>query len=338
MSISYRTRRGFRRFFKGLLIFLLAALVVWLCWVVWAGRFVLYTPQGAKLDFSLSQQYPEGELAVEPTMGSTVPVIYNEPETDQELPVVEQTPISGYYIDLEDLQTDIAAVMDKVHTLPPGTAVMLDMKNIKGAFYYSTSVGATQASDVDMDQMGKLLELLSTGDYYTIARIPAFRDWEFGLNNVPSGLPKKDGNGSLWMDDSNCYWLDPTSEDTLTYLIRITTELRSLGFDEVVYTDFRFPDTDGITFEADKSQALANAAATLVNACAKEQFFVSFFSTDYTFPLPQGSARLYLENVAAADVKTVAGQVSTNDPAIHLLFLTDVNDTRFNDYCVLRPL
>ena len=66
--------------------------------------------------------------------------------------------------------------------------------------------------------------------------------------------------------------------------------------------------------------------------------WVSFCASDPSFPLPEGNARIYLENVAAADLKQIAQQVTTDDPSIHLLFLTDVNDTRFNDYCVLRPI
>jgi hypothetical protein len=186
--------------------------------------------------------------------------------------------------------------------------------------------------------MDALIQYLANSNLYTIARIPAFRDWEYGLNHVPSGLPKKGGNGSLWMDDSNCYWLDPTDEKALDYLLRITVELRSLGFDEVVYTDFRFPNTDKIIFEGDKAQAIADAAATLADKCTTERFCVSFMSAAPVFPLPEGNCRVYLQDVAAADAETTAQQVPTDDPKLHVLFMTTVNDTRFNDYCVLRPL
>lgn len=338
MSISYRTRRGFRRFFTGLGIAVGGALIAFLLWVVWAGRFIVYTPDGAKLDFSLSETFPQGEIAVEPTQGPTVPIYYHEPELDDDLPVVEATPIRGYYIDPNALKTDIDSVIEQVKALPSGTAVLLDMKDIKGRFYYDTSVGKTVSPDIDQTRMSALLQTLMTGNYHTIARIPAFRDWEYGLNNVPDGLLKKGGNGSLWMDDSNCYWLNPLAEGTRSYLFRITTELRSIGFDEVVFTDFCFPATDKIEFEGDKYQALSQAAQTLVTTCATDRFWVSFCASDPSFPLPEGNTRIYLENVAAADLKQIAQQVTTDDPSIHLLFLTDVNDTRFNDYCVLRPI
>lgn len=338
MNISYRTRRLLLRLCTTVLFLAVLAIVAWLCWMIWVGRFIIYTPDGAKLDFHYTATYPEGILAEPPGPMETIEIVYNEPAIEETAPVVEKTSISGYYIDLEDLQTNIAAVRTKLEQLPAGTAVLLDVKNIKGFFYYSTSVGTTNAKDVNTAEMDGLFEFLANSDLHTIARLPAFRDWEFGLNNVPSGLPKKGGKGSLWMDDSNCYWLDPTAEGTLNYLIRITTELRSLGFDEVVYSDFRFPNTDKIVFEGSKSEAIANAAASLATACANDRFCVSFISEEPAFVLPAGNCRLYLENVEAENIPDILDQVQMDDPAAHLLFFTTVNDTRFNKYCVLRPL
>lgn len=338
MTLSYRTRRTIRRFLTVAVIVAITGLLVWLCWFFWLDRFVVYTQNAAMFDFTLSAQFPEGQTAPKPESGNSITIVYNDRRNEDTETVVEQTSISGYYIDLDQLKTDVSAVQAKLEKLPPGTAVMLDVKNTKGYFYYSTSVGTTTSTDVDIEAMDSLLAYLKNSDLYTIARLPAFRDWEYGLNHVPSGLPKKGGNGSLWIDDTGCYWLNPANDDALGYLIRITTELRSLGFDEVVFTDFRFPYTDKIVFEGDKAQVISDAAATMVSTCATDRFCVSFYSEDYAFPLPDGSTRLYLENVDAADLVNVVPQVQMSDPRIHLLFLTTVNDTRFNDYCVLRPL
>lgn len=338
MNLSYRTRRRLRRLGKTLLITALVALVAWMCWLVWLDRYIVYTPQGVRLDFSLDLTFPTGPAAEAPEPGPTVSIFYDEPDAEPILPNYEQTPISGYYVDFDALTEDVSAVKLQLESLPAGTAVLLDVKNTKGFFHYSTSVGQTTSDKVDIEAMDELFTWLAGRDLYTIARLPAFRDWEFGLNNVPCGLPKKDGNGSLWMDDTNCYWLDPTSDGTLNYLVRILTELRGLGFDEVVFEDFRFPNTEKIEFEGDKTQSLADAAAMLVSACATDRFCVSFFSEDPAFPLPAGRTRLYLSDVTAADVHTVAQQVTTDDPAVHVLFFATTNDTRYDAYSVLRPL
>lgn len=339
MNLSYRTRQRLRRFFTVLAVLAVVAVVIWLIWLIWVGRYIVYTRDGAKLDFSLSPTFPSGEVATQPAPTEPPLIIYEDPYDEPDLPIVQtQTSISGYYVELEDLKTDISAVRTKLESLPAGTAVLLDVKNIKGFFHYTTTVGTTTATDIDIAQMDALISWLASSDLYAIARIPALRDWEYGLNHVPDGLPKVGGGGALWWDDTNCYWLDPTSDGTLDYLTRITLELRLLGFDEVVYTDFRFPNTDQIIFEGDKSQALADAAATLAQTCATDRFCVSFTSTDPAFPLPEGNCRLYLQDIPAAQLYDIAQQAVTDDPTLHLMFLTTVNDTRFDDYCVLRPL
>ncbi len=51
MSIPYRHRRILNRVGIAALILLLVFLVVWLCWVIWLQRYVVYTSNGAKLDY-----------------------------------------------------------------------------------------------------------------------------------------------------------------------------------------------------------------------------------------------------------------------------------------------
>lgn len=340
MNISYKTRKGLLRFGVTLGILSVVALVIYGGWVIWAGRYVIYTRDGAKLDLSMDVQLPTGTPANEPLPGETVEILHKEPVTEDkgELPTVEATPISGYYIDPEDLIDNIPTVLEQLKELPAGTAVMLDMKNIQGHYYYATSVGSKVSKDIDMEQMNTLLEYLLTNQFHVIARIPAFRDREYGLNNVPHGLAKKGGNGSLWMDDKNCYWLDPTNDGALGYLVRVIMELKGMGFDEVVFTEFRFPDTDKIVFEGDKETALKDAAQQLVDACGTNRFFVSFYTEELTFPLPGGNSRMYLEGIPAAELPNVVSQATVTDPKIQLLFITEGGDTRYNDYCVLRPL
>ena len=338
MSLSYHSRRQLKKVLTITAVLLTVGIIAFIGWVIWADRYVVYTREGALLDFNLTQNFPQGDPAKAPEAGEPVEVIMHDPYQSGDQPIAEQVSISGYYIDSEQLKEDIPGLMESLKALPAGTAVLMDMKTIKGSFYYDTAIGETLVKGVDQEQLNQLLELIVTQELYGIARIPAFRDWEYGLNNVPQGLPRKGGNGSLWMDDSNCYWLDPTNENVLGYLISIVTELKGLGFKEVVFSDFRFPDTDKITFEGDKGEALANAAETLNKACATERFFVSFTSRDYGFPLPAGGSRLYVDGATAVDIPTVVQQSVTSNPGIQLMFLTETNDTRFNDYCVLRPL
>ena len=335
MSVPYRTRRALKRAGMALLVVLVVALVAWLCWLLWLGRFVVYTrDQGAYFDFSHSSVDIVGLEAVAPPPAEKVPVYYNE--GDNALNVSkEMTQMVGYYVTAEDLANDLPGVRAKLQGLEKGTAVLVDMKNIQGGFFYSSAVSSIRAKNLDIAAMDEFVEFLRLSDLYVIARIPAFRDYYYGLDHVGDGLPT--AGGYLWLDDDRCYWLNPASQGTMTYLINTVNELKSLGFDEVVFTDFRFPDTSDVVFRQDKSEALTHAAQLLVNTCATDYFAVSFVGSA-GFPLPEGRSRLYVQDAVAADAANIAQQTGLEDPAVRLVFLTDLHDTRFELYSVLRPV
>lgn len=334
MIIPYRTRQVFKRIALAALAVLLVLALIWSIWFIWLKRYVVYTSDGAKLDFNLGT-FTQGQVAEEPLPGETVSIYYNEGDNLVQTST-ELTQMTGYYIEIGAMQEDMEAVISQVRQLAAGTPVMVDVKNIYGSFYYSSNVSDQRASSVDTQKMDELIKLLNTKDIYTIARLPALRDYYYGLHHVPDGLPLP--GGYLWMDDDSCYWLDPTKEGTLTYLVQIVTELKNLGFDEVVFYDFCFPDTESIIFDGDRDEALKQTAQTLVKTCTNDRFAVSFVASDAAFPLPEGRSRMYLENAAAADAANIAVQTGLTDPDIRLVFLTENHDTRFDAFSVLRPL
>lgn len=343
MSLSYQARTRIKRIFTVVTVVLTVCVVAWLCWLIWLDRFVVYDRfTGVRFDFSQGE-FQNGVPVRLPPAREPVRLVYQDKDTGSNIPA-QTKPIAGYYIDLDDLKinnktgkSNIEAVRAQLERLPEGSAVLLDVKNHLGAFHYSTMVGEKHADNVDTEEINSLIEYLTGGDFHVIARLPAFRDRYFGLNNISSGLSYEGGGGALWLDQGNAFWLNPTKEKPLSYLISITKELKNMGFDEVVFTDFCFPEADNLVFSGDREEAISNAAATLVTACAGSGFWVSF-TGDTDFPLPQGNSRLYLENVAAADVQTIAEQVATDDPNLHVLFYAASNDTRYDEYSVLRPL
>ena len=125
----------------------------------------------------------------------------------------------------------------------------------------------------------------------------------------------------------------------MAYLIQICNELRTLGFDEVVFCEFRFPDSSNYVFESDrtKDQALADTAAALVSACTSEGFAVSF-EGDSSFVLPEGSSRLYLDGISPEQVASVAAAIPVSDPVANIVFKATSNDTRYNDFSALRVM
>ncbi len=335
MNLSYRTRRFLQGLGIAAVILLMIAVVVWLVWLLWLDRFVIYSREGAKFDFSLSSQEISGVEAVRPTVPD-VTIVLGEGTLEDDGPK-ELQKLSGYYADVNMLSQEFDLVVQQLANVQKGQPVMLDVKDIKGTFLYTTSVGSYQSKAVNAQQMDELIDYLDGMGVYLIARLPAFQDFHYGLDNVPFGLHHS-SNRYLYLDDEGCYWLDPNSEGTMSYIIAIVQELKKLGFDEVVFRSFCYPDTNTLAFKGDRDESIANAANRLVEECATESFAISFTGQEPDFPLPEGRTRLYLANRSASDAATLAAETGLDNIDVKLVFIADGNDTRFNDYGALRPI
>lgn len=338
--MSYRTRRFLRRFFTIAAWVLAVGLLVWGCWIVWIQRHVVYTRDGVVIDFSLSSGDLSGEEALPPAPEATVAIHYVDSAEIIEDNNDELTQILGYVVTTDALLHDLEAVQRQVAALPAGTAVMVDVKSIYGNFYYSTELEDARTSDsISTSGMDQLIKTMEDNGLYAIARLPAFRDRNFGEENVSCGLAVS--AGYLWADNENCYWLDPTNSGTIGYLIGILNELRRIGFDEAVFTEFCYPDDvlGEIVYSTTQSEAevMQEAASQLVSACANSGFAVSFQSGT-NFKLPSGRSRLYVQGVAAEQAAGTAGNVKVDNPMVNLVFLATSNDTRYNAYCALRTM
>lgn len=338
MNIPYRTRRLLRRLGITTAALLLVGLLVLCFWFIWLQRFVIYTrDQGAVIDLNAPQQWTGGQLAVPPEPKEPFPIYYNE--GDHSLNVSRDlTQITGYYADQAALQKGVDQVLAQAKALPRGTPVMLDVKNAKGAFFYSSAVGEERNAKIDPAEMDALIRELHESGYYLIARLPALRDYYYAVDHTKDGLPTK--KGYLWIDRTDggyYYWLNPGKEGTQNFLLQIIGELEALGFDEVVLDQFYFPDTKDIVFDGDTAETLNKAAQTLVTVAASETFTLSFVGSDDLI-LPEGRTRMYLTDVNAADAAMVAQSTGIENLQSQLVFLTQVHDTRFDDYSVLRPL
>lgn len=336
MNIPYRTRRILKQVAVIALVVIVVAALVWLCWFAWLKRYVVYTrDDGAVLDFSVSGQISDGELALPPEQGETISVYYNEGDNAINISK-ELTQLVGYYADRAALIAGVDEILQQVRELERGTPVMLDVKSATGNFFYSSAVSEFRDSKINIEAVDELIRQMDESGVYLIARLPSLRDRMYGLNNVNDGVFDTRG-AYLFRDEGGCYWLNPAKQGVLTHLVQVVTELKNLGFDEVVFDYFDFPDTKYMRFDGDKQQALAEAAQTLVRSCATDSFAVSFVQKP-GFALPEGRTRLYITDAVAADAQMLAQQSGLDNPQIRLVFLTQFHDTRFEEFSVLRPL
>lgn len=341
MNIPYRTRRLLQRLGVIALVLLMTLILGWLCWVVWLERYVVYTREGAVINFEL-EALSVGQAASPPSNESAIEIYYNEGSNAVDTST-DLAQLRGYYIDKEALSTDLAGCKEKLSSLDANTPIMIDVKNTDGTFNYSTGLmDATLCTSVDVVSVDDFISDINSGKFYTIARISAFRDYYYFINDnshVSAGLSHSSwGEGYLYKDEGS-YWFNPTNPTALSYIISIIEEVKAMGFDEVVLDDFQFPDTDKIIFSKDRTESLQSAMNTILERCSGDTFTISFTVTSASFALPEESrTRLYLEGVAADQVGAKASQVTIADPTIRLVFVAETNDTRYDEYGVLRPI
>lgn len=340
LMISYRTKSRLKKAGIALGIVLLVAAVIWVCWMVWIQRFVIYTRDGIYLDFGRSASSLSGTPAKwQSEQQETMPLEYlTQEEASPELGGPAERFV-GYAITTSMLLDDMDDVMKQAANLAPGSVVMLDVKSIYGNFYYSTNItGAPIAEAIDTDRMDELIRQLRSRDMYLIARVPAFCDRAFALEHISSALAIS--TGALWADDNRCFWLDPGSETVMANLAQICRELTQMGFREVVFDHFYFPSSGAIVYNASvsKADAVRSAAKQLSDAFTTKAFRVSFATDSLEFPLPGSNARLYLEGADPEQAEAIAQSVAAAYSDDTLVFLSESRDTRFEVANLIRPL
>ena len=143
MTIPYRTQRLLKRILGAFAVIAVVLAVVCACWFLWLQRFVVYTADGkVRLDFNLPP-IADGQPAVPPE-NADIPIRFDQND-EMSGGSAELTQMLGYYVERTDLQ-DIDAVITQISALPPETAVMVDVKGIKGDFYYSSAISSKRNS------------------------------------------------------------------------------------------------------------------------------------------------------------------------------------------------
>ena len=344
MKMTYRTKRRLRGLGLALLTLTVILLVVWFCSVIWLERYVVYSSDGARLDFENEPAGFAGVEAVKPEAQGGVSIFYNEGSDAIEISK-DLSPINGYYVDYTMLLKSMDTLEAAVDLIPSGTPVMIELKSGYGVFFYSTKISGAKTSEslagaIGIDRVDAFIQKLKDKGCYMIAKVSAFQDYEYGNNNVTTGLYMTSRAG-LWMDDQGCYWLDPASAGAQSWITSAVLELKNMGFHEVMLSNFRFPTSDAYIYTGDKTAALQNAMQNLLTSTASDSgtFTLSFGTNDPTLTLIDGArSRIYFEGIDAANVQTTADQSTVADKQAQIVFLATTNDTRFDSYSVLRPL
>ena len=336
---SYRNKRALRRGGLIALAVLLLLAVLILCRVIYLERYVTYTADGAKLDYT--QKLTRTDVDPQKPNPDDYPFeMILESSTVQEESGTTLAQFQGVYITTTMMAQHLDEVLTAVDSLDPDiTAVMIDAKSIFGFYYYSSELTGAETADSDIAAIDALIEKLTQKEgLRVIARVPAFCDPEYALKHQDDALPLY--TGALWTDENNCYWLNPYKNDVQGYLVSIAIELSKRGFDEILFDDFYFPSSDRIAWNSDISRedAVLDAALNVSDSLYGYNIAVSFGSKSPA--VAKYASRIYVTTDDPTQVMelTDAMQGTLADMASQIVFLTASRDTRFEQCSVLRPL
>ena len=333
-SVSYRSRQRIRKGVKIGLIVLAFVLLLLALTVIFMGRFVVYTPEGARLDFGRSTAkdvtVPKDSAGQETL--PPVTISYADPNARTDATEL----VSGYYIDLEMLQ-DPESVLEAVKALNGPCTVMIDLKGANGSFYYTSSIDGARQADINIAAVDAVISNLRSRGFRMVARVKTFQDSNFALAHINSSLRVR--SGALWVGNG-FYWLDSADSTIRAYLKQIARELTEKGFQEIVFDDFRFPNGTQIVYTSELSRAelIADVEKDLLNFFASSSITISFGNPSSDFVLT-GRSHVYVSDVTGSGVKAVVtGYGGLEDPQTQLVFLTGSKDRRFDGLQLLRPL
>ena len=322
-------------------------------------RYMVYTPEGARL--VLPGEEPEGLAAdasaesfslvevPDATVQTLAPIqrdpTPSEPQTVAQIDLAspEETGpdlLQGYYVTFDDLQ-EPARVLEIIQSDPDCDTVVLEVKSAYGSSCYSSSLpGAVASGSVNVEAVDDLIAILAAEDLRLVALVPAYSDSVFALDHQTEGLPIS--GGALWLDWDSHYWLDPASSLVQEHLVDLCTELTGLGFDEVAFSYFTFPDSENIVYAGDRNAALQDAGDLLVRTAQLLGMEVSFFDLSLTRPLvcPTTGGHLYFQAEDGSTVNRILQWMGSDEETLSgaLAFCTGSHDTRFMDHSILRPL
>ncbi|KKU93175.1 MAG: hypothetical protein A2109_01670 [Candidatus Wildermuthbacteria bacterium GWA1_49_26] len=125
-------------------------------------------------------------------------------------------------------------------------AVVIDIKDFSGEIAYFTNVPEAftyGAHRIKIGDIEALLKRLHEEGLYVIARVTVFQDPVLARAR-PDLAVQSIAKEGVWADYKGLAWVDPASRQVWNYIVSITRDAASRGFDEINFDYVRFP-SDG---------------------------------------------------------------------------------------------
>ncbi len=120
--------------------------------------------------------------------------------------------------------------------------IVFDVKDDEGRVVFETDsplVTETGAVRMALADLPGMIGVLHDRGIYTIGRLVAFRDPY--IREVKEDWVLKNEDGSVFTDEKNNSWIDPTNEEACSYLLEVARDCADAGIDEIQFDYVRYP-------------------------------------------------------------------------------------------------
>lgn len=178
------------------------------------------------------------------------------------------------------------------------------VKDAAGIRYLSSAIdkNTTQGLSGDAAKIAEAAAGYTTGQVPVSAVVSAFPDNILPRKTyISSGI--KSGK-SVWQDGTGSSWLNPYASGSQAILVELVKQCKKAGFQEIIFTDFRFPtaedgDISSIMYNTSKTKADALAAvARKLSGIAGNDIKLSCVLTDV-------AARQLVDEVSGQSVEAL---------------------------------
>lgn len=152
-------------------------------------------------------------------------------------------------------------------------ALVIDIKGDAGFVGYKSGnataaeIGARKVTTVR--DMKAMIASLHEQGIYTIARIVTFKDNLLARSKPELAIRTR--TGEIFQDREGLAWADPFQPAVWEYNLQLAEEAAQMGFDEVQFDYIRFPDTRGLQFSKENTEANRVATITGILTAARKR-------------------------------------------------------------------
>ena len=139
-----------------------------------------------------------------------------------------------------------------------------------GGVNYASTVYDAQTSIQSTLTLTEIVQIIENSGYKSAALVSVFRDNTMPANFFDAGYVMAT-DGTLWTDSNGLAWASPYAQRALDYNANIILEITSAGFEQIICSDFVFPDfteadlqnLDPVLSQNDRCMSLTSAANLL---------------------------------------------------------------------------